>query len=408
MAIAGADSAPSAATDGDRNSPVFRGATGSGLYRGAALTAWSEPGNTGILWKVKLDLPGWSSPVVWNDKVVVTSADVNKRLVFCFDAATGKLLWKTTVPAAKGATQDYTLETADQQWDEMLHAGATPATNGKQLFAVFSNGQLSALDLATGKHLWSVALGDTSDNKYGLDNSLLVHGNSVIAVFQGGETFIAAYDAATGKQVWKSQRDSSTWASPILVETKAGSTLAVLLGDPDVTAWDAKTGAKVWSTNVLTASPEYCVGPSPVTDGTRVFVDCEKSGIFALNPDKGRVLWSVAELPDGTGISGSQSMTTDGQHLYHFLESTLTVLDNKTGKVLTQMDLERSSTEASPLVVGDKLYLICGDNTLVMKIGEKPEKIGEGPLDETVLASPAYAGGCLYMRAASTLYCIGH
>jgi outer membrane protein assembly factor BamB len=404
MTLVAAEPAP---TGGDTVSPSFRGPTGSGIYRGSAPTSWSEKDKKGILWQAKLDLPGWASPVVWNDKVVVASATVEKRLVYCFDTATGKQIWQTEVPTVEGAIKEYTLDTQSSEWNDLLHAGATPATDGKRVYAVFSNGQLAALDLATGKHLWSVALGDTRDNKYGLDNSLLVFGDSVIAVFEGAESFVAAYDAATGKQQWKTKRDGSTWASPILAKTKSGASLVVLLADPDVTAWDAKTGAKVWSTKVLTASPEYCVGPSPVTDGERIFVGCQNSGIFALDLEKGTILWSLTALPDESGFSAEQSMATDGLRLYHFLQSVLTVVDAKTGKVLGQPDMGVSSSSASPMVVGDQLYLVCGDATVVAKTGDKPAKIGEGTVNETINASPAYAAGRVFLRAANVLYCIG-
>jgi outer membrane protein assembly factor BamB len=392
---------------GDTTSPSFRGSNGSGLYRGVGRTSWSEKDKKGILWQAKLELPGWASPVVWNDKVVVTSASVEKRLVYCFDAGKGTQLWKQEVPEVKGATKEYTLDTQSSEWNDLLHAGATPATDGKRVYAVFSNGQLAALDLATGSNQWSVALGDTSDNKYGVDSSLLVSGDLVIVSFEGSGSFIAAYDAATGKEQWKTKRTSATWASPILVKTKSGASLVVVFADPDVTAWDAKTGAQVWSKKVLTESPEYCVGPSPVTDGERIYVVCKGSGMFALDAEKGDVKWSLTSLPDESAFSDEQSMTTDGQRLYHFVQSVLTVVDAKAGNVLGQPDMGSSSSPASPMVVGDNLYLVCGDTTVVAKTGDKPEKVGEGTLNETINASPAYAGGRVFLRAGTVLYCIG-
>ena len=121
-------------------------------------------------------------------------------------------------------------------------------------------------------------LGDTTDNTYGLDNSLLIYGKTVIVVFEGDSQYIAAFDAATGKQVWKTDRESSTWASPILIRTKEGKYQVVLPADPDVTAWDPATGKKIWSVEVLTGGPEYCVGPSPVYAADTVCVNCQNCG----------------------------------------------------------------------------------------------------------------------------------
>ena len=393
---------------GDDHSPAFRGPNGSGYYQGVAATSWSEAGKTGVLWKARLDLPGWSSPVVWDDKVVVTAADPDKRLVYCFSAATGKLAWKTEIQPPANPPRNYVIDTMSSHWDTLLHAGATPVTNGKQVFALFSNGQLVALDLITGKPLWNILAGDSSGNKYGLDNSLLVNGSSVIAVFQSDpERFIAAYDSATGKQEWKTPRESSSWASPILARTPSGRLLVVLPADPDVTAWDARTGAKVWSTRVLGERPAYCMGPSPVADGERVYVNCENNGIFALDLEKGSLAWALKELPDGSPFSAFCSMTTDGRRLYQFEQSVLTVIEAKSGKVLAQKNIDHNSCEASPLVVGDTLYLVGSSAILVFKTGDSPEKVGEGTLTETVEATPAFSRGRLFIRTAGALYGVG-
>lgn len=391
------------------DSPFFRGPNGSGFYPDAtAVTSWSEKAKKNIRWKAALDLPGWSSPVVWGDRVVVTAADADKRQVYCFATDTGKSVWKTEVEKVDGATTEYKLDTMDARWDTLLHAGATPATNGKQVFTLFSNGQLTALDLATGKQLWSVALGDTSDNKYGLDSSLLVSGGSVIVVFQGGEMYIASYDAATGKPLWKTKRTGSTWSSPILYQTRSGKDLVALFSDPAVTAWDVQTGKQVWNTSVITESPQYCVGPSPVFADNRIFVNYEKNGVFALDAEKGDVIWSLKTLPDESDFSASSSMTTDGTFLYQFLKSMLTVVDAATGKVVKQQELGDSSSDASPLLVGKNLYLVCGSSALVVSAGKTPVKVGEGSLSEGVDATPAFAAGTLYFRTAKALYAIGN
>lgn len=389
------------------NSPSFRGPTGSGLYKGTAPTSWSESRKSGILWSAKLELPGWSSPIAWNDKVVVTAADATRRLVCCFDVKTGKETWKLPLPDVAGTSKAYKPDAMDSKWDEMLHAAATAATDGRSVFALFSNGQLAAIDLATGKHLWSAGLGETSGNKYGLTSSLLVSGPLLIAVHEGDSRFIAAYDAASGKEQWKQKRSGATWASPILVRTRTGADLIVLPADPDVTAWDARTGKQVWSQPLFTTSPEFCVGPSPVTDGERLYVNLQNNGIFALNPDNGATLWSIQQLPKDGMISPYRSMTTDGHLLYHLEESTLTIIDGKTGKVLASPAIDLTPSEASPMVVGNRLYLPCGDTMLVFTTGEKAGKIGEGSFADTLYASPAYAGGRIFARTQTMLYCIG-
>jgi outer membrane protein assembly factor BamB len=264
------------------NYPAFRGASGTGFgsFKNVP-TQWDEATGKNLLWKKDLDLAGWASPVVWGKKVIALGANGEKRAVYCVDLESGKDLWKTEVPVVEGSAKEYIPETQSEDWNTKVHAGATPAVNGKQVFAMFSIGQLAALDLESGKVIWNVALGDTSDNKFGLDNSLLVYKDSVIAVVQGAGDYVARFDAATGKQIWKTARKNATWASPILVSA-GDKTLVVLLSDPALTAWDAETGAQAWSIDVLTGAPEYCVGPSPVAADGMIFVNSQNGGIHGV------------------------------------------------------------------------------------------------------------------------------
>jgi len=395
----------------EKNSPTFRGPSGMGVYGDAAAlpTAWGEKENKGILWKAKLKPLGWASPVVWGGKVIVTSADATKRLVACFDAANGKALWEKTLPKAEGATAEYTLNTQSDDWNTRMHAAATPATNGKQVFTVFSNGQLAALELETGKVVWTLGLGDTSGNSFGLANSPLIYGDSVIVVFQGEPSFIAAYDAATGKVKWTTPRKSATWASPLLIRTSAGKNLVVLPADPDVTAWDPETGKVAWTVDVVKTSPQYCVGPTPVFADNMVIVNCENNGIVGIDADKGKQTWRVTELPNGEGFSDGTSMATDGKNVYQYSKSTLTCVEARTGKVVKQKDLDDASSYASPIYAGGNLYLFGGGSTVIVKADAAADfpPVGKGSVKESFDASPAAANGRLFIRTDASLYCIG-
>ena len=395
----------------EMNSPAFRGASGMGVYRGAATlpTTWSEKDSKGMLWKAKLELPGWSSPVVWGGKVVVTGADATKRVVACFDAVSGKPAWKTELPKAEGATAEYTLNTQSEQWNVRMHAAATPATNGKLVFVLFSNAQLAALELESGKVVWTIGLGDSSGNSYGVASSPLISGDNVIVAFEGSPQFIAAYDAATGKEKWKTPRKNSTWASPILITTVAGKNLVVLPANPDVTAWDAATGKVAWTLDVVKNSPQYCVGPSPVFAAGMVVVNCENNGMVGIDADKGTSAWVLTELPNGEGFADGVSMTTDGKNVYQYFKSSLTCVDAKTGKVVKQKDTDDSSTYASPVLAGGNLYLFGNSDTLILKADPSADfpSGGKGSLKESFEASPAAANGRLYIRTDELLYCIG-
>jgi len=411
-AIAAIATAASAAdplpADFAKNSPTFRGANGFGLTNFKNVpTSWKE-GEKNILWKTTIPLPGWSCPIVWGDKVVALGADSETRAVYCLNAKTGKTLWTTKVPEDKKATANYAVDSMDERWDMILYAGATPATDGKKVFAAFSNGQLIALNLADGKIAWKTVLGDTTDNTFGLDNSLLIYGKTVIVVFQGSDQYIAAYNTETGERVWKTERESATWASPILIKTKEGKHQIVLSADPDVTAWDPANGKKLWSVDPL-GGAEYCVGPSPVYAADTVCVNSQNAGIFGIDPVTGKKIWALEELPDGSDFPDGVSMATDGKHIYQYFSYSLTCIDAKTGKVVAQKEMEDEANYASPALNNGMLYLFGGMGVTVVKADPKTKftEVGKGEIDDMCDAAPAVVEGRIFLRSDGAVYCIG-
>lgn len=391
------------------NSPVFRGPNGSGYTSFANVpTAWDEAGNSNLLWKTDLELWSWASPVVWGDRVIALGADADRRVVYCLDAGTGEAAWTTEIPSHDKATL-YTPDTTDERWDRLVYAGATPAVNGKQVFVLFSNGQLAALDLRAGRVDWHIVPGATAENEYGVENSLLVYRDSVIVVFQGNETFIARYDAATGKEIWKTARESPSWSSPILAKREDGAYLVVLAADPDISAWDPETGELAWSTNVLTGGPEFVVGPSPVQVGNRLFVNCQNCGMYGLNVSDGALRWSLEELPDGSGFSDGASMTTDGRYLYQFFGLVLTCVDPEDGTVVGQKDMDLFGNYASASLNGGRLYLFGSGEAMVVDADPETDfaAIGRGSIEDACDTTVVIVEGRVYMRSDTALYCFG-
>lgn len=389
---------------------AFRGARGSAVYDVPGLpTSWNEADNRNIRWKVDLAMPGWASPVVWNDKVIVTGADTEDRHVWCFSVADGKSVWATEVPVIGGATEKYTTDTEDPEWDARMYAAGTPVTDGRRVFVVFSNGQLAALDVTGGKIVWNIALGDTSTNTYGLSSALRLHDGKLIVVFQGENKFIAGYDVETGQSLWQAERPSSTWASPTLVRTSKGKDLLVLLGDPDVTAWDPSTGKREWSVKILSGKPDYNVGPSPVFDGKHVYVNCQGSGIYAVDPDTGAMRWGVEELPQGFGFADGVSMVAGGGRVFQYYSYFLSCLDAATGKVIEEQETDHEASYASPFLNGRHLYLVSVNGVRIVEAD--PEKdfplIGKGMLNGRIEANPTVAGNAIFIRTDDALYCIG-
>lgn len=390
------------------NWPVFRGAFGSGLTTAKNLpVSWSEEEGKNILWKTDIELPGWSAPVVWNGSVVVTSADQEHRRVHCYDANSGAAKWTTDIPLAPGATEPYEPDTMDPRWDLIVFAGATPATNGKEVFALFSNGQLVALDLETGEFVWSKVLGQTDYNTYGLDNSILIYKDSAIVVFEGNEKFVARYEAGTGREIWKAERKNSTWASPILAPAD-GKELVVLLEDPNAVAWNAETGEEAWNFDVLPGRPDYCVGPSPTYVGGVVVVNSQNSGIFGINPANGSLLWSVTELPSGCGFPDGASMVTDGKYVYQYFDYFLACLDPRTGEVIKEKEMDDMAGYGSPICGENKLYLPGVAETIVLKANPEEDfpLLGKGVIKDTGDPTFAATDGKIFIRCDNSLYCI--
>jgi outer membrane protein assembly factor BamB len=405
-----ADELPAGA---EAQSPVQRGVSGSGRVSATNVpTSWSEAGGTNLLWKAPIDLPAWASPIVWKDRVIALGADAGKRVAVCLNAADGRRLWTTEIAPCEGLVGSYKIYTSDPdlRWDRLLHAGATPATNGRQVFALFSNGQLAALDLADGKLLWSVAAGSPAGNTYGQCSSLLVFRNTVIAVVQGADSSIAAYDAATGKAVWKTPRKAASWASPILITTPAGKWQVVLPASPSVTAWDAETGREAWSLDLLTGRAEYCVGPSPVYADGLVFICAKGSGIFAVDPDKGAKVWGVETLPEDAPVAEFISMVSDGKHVFHYSDYVLTCLDAKTGKVVRQKEFDDLAGIANPVMAGGRLYLSTSDGILAVQAdpsGAFGDVVGKGVIKDKCDSTAAIVDGRVFLRTDTAVYALG-
>ncbi len=392
------------------NAPEFRGAGGSGQTDFENVpTEWNEEAGANLLWKKTIELPSWASPIVWDDRVIALGADQSNRVVYCLDANTGEDAWTTIIPPHREATVGYETDTMDERWDLLVYAGATPAVNGTDVFALFSNGQLVALDLATGDVRWNIAPATTSTNTYGLDSALRVYRDSVIVVFEGDDRFIARYDASTGRELWKTERESSTWASPILAKRNDGTHLIVLLADPDVTAWDPETGERIWTTDVLKEGPDFCVGPSPVQAGDRVFVNCQNAGIYGVDLADGRIAWRVEELPDDSGFPDGASMTTDGRYLYQFYESVLTCLDTADGRVVRQKELDTYANYPSAALNKGLLYLSKEDGMLVLNANPETDftEVGRGTITGHSDASPTFVKGRVFLRSDDAVICFG-
>ena len=416
------------------NWPQFRGPEGQGVSRetGAPLE-WSATKN--ILWKTPIEGRGQSQPIIWGKYVFLTTAvagelvpgtktpvypeygaggrhpdsiDADRKHAFkviALDRDSGKILWSQT--AYEGLPSDY-------RHRKSSFASPTPVTDGKMVFAYFGSEGLYAYDYK-GKLAWKQDVSKLVTMGMGAGASPILHGDHVIVQADNGEgkdSFIAAYDKKTGKQLWKTPRQGVevSWSTPIIVRTPKREEL-IATGNQFVIAYDPQTGKELWRAKGL----ESNAIPSPLTDGEMVFVSAgyPKKIMFGIKlggdgeqKEGAGVVWKyekgVAYVPSPIHNNGLVYLMND--------RGLLTALDGKTGAVKYEGGRVPvpATFMASPVVVGDHLLMVSEDgDTFVVKAGPKHEIVRTNSLGEPIYVSPAIADDKIFIRADKHLYAIG-
>jgi outer membrane protein assembly factor BamB len=383
----------------------FRGPTGQGLYGGKGLPIeWSTTKN--VVWKKPIPGKGWSSPIVREGRIYLTTAvpvtdskDATLEAL-CLDATEGKLLWRAEVLREDGAK-------APRIHGDNSHASPTPLTDGRRLYVHFGHQGTAALDL-DGKVLWR-----NTDHRY-----IPVHGNGgspILAldrlVFSGDgsdKQFVVALDAATGKTAWKKDRKSValkkfSFSTPLLI-TVNGKPQIISPASDVVVAYDPADGAEIWRVKYK----GYSVIPRPVYGQGMVFLSTsfDQAKLLAIRVDgtgdvtKSHLVWTAAKAAPHTS-----SPLLVGTELYMISDGgTASCLDAATGKIHWQERVV-GNFWASPLYADGKIYLQSKDGgATVLRAGKKFENLAQSTLNERTFASYAVADGAIYLRTESQLY----
>jgi len=386
------------------NWPRFRGPEGNGFtqQKGFPLSFNVQSGEN-VAWSVPVPMAGFSSPVVWGNRVFLSGGDEKKCEVMAFDVATGKLLWESTVPKTAGSPDE-----RPKVPDECGMAAGTVATDGQRVYAMFADGDIAAFDF-DGKVAWAKYLGFPK-NQYGFATSLLTWQGRVIVQFDQGDpedkaSKLLALDGATGKVVWERERPvGASWATPIVFDA-AGKTQIVTCAVPLVISYAAKDGAELWRAEGLDGE----VTPSPIFANGTVFAVSPANKLQTIRPDgEGDVTGSHLGWVAEDGIPAVTSPVSDGELVFLVdAGGMMTCYDAKTGRKQWEHDLG-DECNASPSIAGGKLYVISikGVMTVAGTLRQYGE-VSQSSFGEKVLATPAFAQGKIFVRGMTHLFCLG-
>jgi outer membrane protein assembly factor BamB len=394
----------------------WRGPLATGVSKTAnPPTEWSETRN--IRWKIALPGRGSGTPVVWGDRVYITtavSADgttkavanlSHKFIVMAIDRRTGKVVWEHV------AKEEAAHEPGHP--DNGTFASPSAITDGEHVIASFESRGIYAYDMA-GKLVWQKDLGDKRmRNTFGEGSTPALHGRHLVVVWDHqGQSFITALDKRTGNELWRQPRQEiDTWFTPLVIEVN-GRAQVVTGAMNRIQSYDLETGEVVWHTAGLTMNPI----PSPVAENGMVFLMSGFRGNSLKAIHIGQAKGDITGTPAIAWTFDRDTPYVPSPLLYdgvlYMLKSNngiLTTFDAKTGTphyALQRLDAV-PNVFASPVGAAGRVYIPGREGeTLVIRHGPKFEVLATNSLDDGFDASPALVDGEIYLRGYKSLYCI--
>ena len=389
--------------------PQFRGPTGDGHSPARQVPhRWSATEN--VAWKTAVPGRGWSSPVLAGGRLYLTSAEAQAGSdaltleALCFDAADGRLLWKSVV---FGQATD-----APGIHRKNSHASPTPIVDGDRLYVHFGHMGTAALDLAAeGRVLWRNAIVKYDPVHGNGGTPILVDDRLVFSCDGAADPFVVALDKRTGGVAWRVDRRSTfprtfSFATASLIEF-AGRRQIISPASGFIAAYDPVDGHELWRVR----HEGWSVIPKPVFAHGLVFCGTgyEAPTTVAIRPDgtgdvtDSHVAWTLRR-----GAPNTPSFLAIGDELYLLADSgVLSCLDARTGKSHYQ---ERAcgQSSASPVFADGRIYLLDEQGLgVVIAPGKEFRKLAENPLGERTLASYAVTDGALFIRSEESLFRIG-
>jgi len=394
------------------NWPQWRGPQRNGVSGETGLPLrWSPEDN--ISWKLPMPERSGSTPIIWGERIFLSVGDGEGLWLWCVGRETGEVAWKRALGAGNRRQRKHTM------------SSPSPVTDGKSVYVLTGTGVLKGFDFG-GRELWSRDL-QADYGPFGLNwgygSSPLLHDESLyVQVLHGMKTddpsYVLRIDKTTGETRWRVERPTDAIReSPDSYTTPALAAVGdhveiVITGGDCVTGHDPETGRELWRANGLnpTRHRAYRLVASPVMAAGLVIAPTRVKPLLALRPggsgdvSSSHRLWSFDRGPD------VPTPVSDGSHLYIVTDKGLAwCLDLGTGEpVYGPERLVTGTYSASPVLAEGRIYVTSEDGvTSVFRAGQRFELLAENSLDGFTLSSPAVSDGQIFIRTAQYLYCIG-
>ena len=362
---------------------------------------WVEKKN--IVWKSEIPGKGHSSPVIWGDRIFLTSCieATGERLLICVNRADGAIAWKKTVVSAK----------LEKKHNLNSFASSTPVTDGKHVWVTFLDPphiRVACYDM-NGERTWMVTPG-TFNSPHGFCSSPILYEDLVIVNCDQDkhEAFLVGLEKATGKERWRADRPNRTrsYCVPLLIDA-AGKKQMVLSGSLCVASYDPATGKQNW---IIQGPTEQYVA-SLVYDQNILFLTAgfPEFHLMGIKPDgNGDVTTSAVLWHETKGASYVPSPVAQGGLFFVVSDGGLaSCFEPTTGKRHWMERLGQHHT-ASLIGANGYVYFPADDGTtFVLKASRKFEVVHKNALKEECFASPALSDGQIFIRGVKHLYCIG-
>ena len=429
--------AAASAVSASDNWPSFRGNDADGTGTGTPPATWNVETGENILFRVPVPGLGHSSPVIWGDRLYLTSSvpegeeaslkvglygDIapvvgeppQRYVVLAYDKRSGELRWQRTAFEGTPAVKRHT---------KASHTNSTPATDGEVLVAFFGSEGLHAWDL-DGKPLWKRQFGLLDSGyfrvktaQWGFASSPIIHGGRVIIqVDVQDDSFLAALDVKTGEDIWRTGRDEiPTWSTPAVFPRADGGKQVVVNGYKHIGGYDFATGEELWR---LEGGGDIPV-PTPIRagdDGPILITSAHgpMRPIYAIDPDAAgnidpeheAMLWFHERL----GNYMQTPIVVGDLAYFGFDNGVVTVVDWTSGERVVQQRLGRGASgfTASPVAAGDRVYIGSEDGDVyVIEAGEELRELAVNELGETFMSTPAISDGVIYFRGRRHLLAVG-